>query len=70
MYAEQTFTTIEVLEPCLKQYAKKMGFEIRTVRCPTHKNQRLNLVFLLEFSPVLHKIPGNIMEEIEFYATV
>ena len=33
IYTGQTFTTFEILETCLKQYANKMGFEIRTVRC-------------------------------------
>ena len=28
----QTFTTFEILESCLKKYAQKTGFEIRTVR--------------------------------------
>ena len=32
IYTGQTFTTFEILETCLKRYANKMGFEIRTVR--------------------------------------
>ena len=32
IYSGQTFTTFEVLESCLKNYAKRTGFEIRTVR--------------------------------------
>ena len=33
IYTGQTFTTFEILETCLKRYAKNTGFEIRIVRC-------------------------------------
>ncbi|CAG8636487.1 8429_t:CDS:2, partial [Racocetra fulgida] len=129
IYSGQTFISFEILEQCLKRYANRTGFEIRTIRSekeegnwsrktykchhggkykakkkvdPTQNRDKEsvrieceftvnasycrseNLVFvnkfvsqhnhdlqnqdsLQEFSPALRKIPGQIMDEIQFY---